>query len=121
MESQTASSTVRLNLNGNNATATAGNEYFLVETAGAFSVESIATVDADNGGEVDFSPAPATSPTIRAPSRSRSNGTAKRAAWVSLVAVRGYQRGAATRGQRNEATVPPRSPVSKLAWEISQA
>jgi hypothetical protein len=58
MESANGSSIVRLNLNGNNATATSGAEYFLVETAGNFSVEDLATVDANNGGEVDFDPAP---------------------------------------------------------------
>jgi hypothetical protein len=56
MQSQTGSSVVRLNLNGNNATATSGDEYFLVETLGNFSVEDLATADANNGGEINFSP-----------------------------------------------------------------
>ncbi len=56
MESQSGSSVVRLRLNANNAAATSGGEYFLVETLGNFSVEDVATVDANNGGEVNFSP-----------------------------------------------------------------
>ena len=40
---------------GRNA-AEAGEMVRLVETAGAFSVQSVATVDADNGGEVNFNP-----------------------------------------------------------------
>ena len=48
--------TVRLNLNGNNASAVSGDEYFLEENAGSFSVVDVANVDTNNGGEVNFSP-----------------------------------------------------------------
>jgi hypothetical protein len=59
MESASAQSSVRLNLNGNTATeGTAADDFFLVETAGNFYVQNLATVAAEtaNTGDVNFFP-----------------------------------------------------------------
>ena len=52
METTMASSTARLNLNGNTGTADSGNGFFLTETAGQFTVEDLANVDTNNTGGV---------------------------------------------------------------------
>jgi hypothetical protein len=62
MESASAQSRVRLNLDGNTASeGTVADDFFLVETAGNFSVQNLAGVAAEteNTGGVDFDPAQA--------------------------------------------------------------
>ena len=59
MASNTGSTNIRLNLNQNTASATgAGEEYFLEENAGTFSVEELPDVIAEtrNTGDVNFTP-----------------------------------------------------------------
>jgi hypothetical protein len=59
MESASAQSRVRLNLSGNTASeGTAADDFFLVETAGNFSVQDLADVAAEteNTGGVSFTP-----------------------------------------------------------------
>lgn len=57
MTSVNPASTIRLNLNNNNAVnVNASAEYLLTETAGDFRIQDLATVDARNNGDIEFVP-----------------------------------------------------------------